>query len=320
MQAEALISSTAHFGEAYAPSHITGFFTIHLSQDPIYTGSTGAGICLEAGVRTRVTIRESDRPELVLLWNGLPLSDTQISKSVISKFIAPKSRLSVIAEQRSLLPVNYGYGISGASALSFALALNKALDSPFSTEKVGEIAHVVEVENLTGLGDVSAQMVGGFEVRVKAGAPTIGRVQRLPDPKEYFVITTPVKPILTSKMISEPSTIIKINEQGKIALSAFMENPTIGPFIKLSRDFWELLWPIDADIMRTIKKYESFGIPFVSLKKGLVYGLVHEDDLSRTIRKISQTAPTENQTPLLIYERSSGLRFIISRISTRGAH
>ncbi len=320
MQAETLISSAKHFGEAYAPGHITGFFTVHLSQDPIYTGSTGAGICLEAGVNTRVTIRESARSELVLLWNDLPLSDTKIPMSVISKFVDKKSRLSVTAEQRSLLPVNYGYGISGASALSFALALNKALGSPFPTEKVGEIAHVVEVENLTGLGDVSAQMVGGFEVRVKAGAPTIGRVQKLPDPKEYVVITTPVKPILTSKMISDLSTIVKINEQGKIALSAFMENPKIEPFIKLSRGFWESLWSIDAEIMRTIKKYESFRIPFVSLKKGLVYGLVHEDGLSITLRRISDTAPTENQAPLLIYERSSGLPFIISRLSTRGAH
>lgn len=48
-------------GEGYAPGHITGFFTIHMTDDPLSSGSTGAGLCLKEGVITEVTAVESDK-------------------------------------------------------------------------------------------------------------------------------------------------------------------------------------------------------------------------------------------------------------------
>ncbi|MEM3621876.1 MAG: hypothetical protein QXU33_04695 [Candidatus Methanomethyliaceae archaeon] len=316
LQNESLLSSNIHFGEAYAPGHITGFFTIHLSEDPIFTGSKGAGICLEAGVNTRVTIRKSDKAEFTLLWNGMPLSNSKVSMSVIRRFFGPNAKLSVVAEQRSLLPLNYGYGVSGASALSLALALNKALGSPMPRDKVGEIAHLAEVENLTGLGDVSAQMVGGFEIRLVPGAPTVGRVQRLHNGEEFLIITTPVKPIPTNKMISDH--FAKINEQGELAMSSFMKSPTMESLINLSRVFWEQIWSIDMEMAKVLKKYESLGIKLVSLKKGLVYGLIHEDDFNKILGGVSKE-PTRRDLPLLIHEASSGLPIIITKISSGGA-
>ncbi|MGQ9759488.1 MAG: pantoate kinase [Candidatus Methanomethylicaceae archaeon] len=319
MQTEALLRSTVHAGEAYAPGHITGFFSIHLSEDPIFTGSIGAGICLEVGVKTRVRISESTRTELSLTWNGLPLMDSPLAKSVIKRMLNPKTKLSVIAEQRSLLPINYGYGISGASALSFALALNKAMGSPLPLEKIGEIAHLAEVENMTGLGDVSAQIVGGFEVRLKPGAPTIGKVQRLPDPK-YFVITTPVKPMRTSRMISDPNLRKRINEKGETCISAFMNDPTVEALMALSKDFWKDIGFLDMDMAKIIKKYEPLGIKLISLKKGLVYGLVHEDELPKVIGGLPENFLANKDAPLLIHNRLVGMPLILSKISTRGAH
>jgi pantoate kinase len=315
-QAESISGSYPQYGEAYAPGHITGFFTIHLSEDPVYTGSRGAGICLEAGVTTRVTIRKSDKPEIVLLWNDMPLTDSRVSKSVMRRFFGPNVKLSVLVEQRSILPLNYGYGISGASALSLALAVNKALGSPLPRVKAGEIAHLAEVENLTGLGDVSAQMVGGFEMRLLPGAPTVGRVQRLQTPEDYLIITTPVKPVSTNKMISDH--FANINEKGELAISSFMNSPTLDAFITLSRKFWESLWCLDPEIARVLKKYESIGIKLVSLKKGLVYGLIHKDEAGSTLERISPKS-SQRTLPMLIYEPSVGLPIIVTRISSGGA-
>ncbi|MCX8182248.1 MAG: hypothetical protein N3D12_03945 [Candidatus Methanomethyliaceae archaeon] len=317
VQNESLPGSNKYYGEAYAPGHITGFFTIHISEDPVFTGSKGAGICLEAGVTTRVTIRKSDKAEFTLLWNDMPLSDSKVSKSVLRRFFDPNTRLSIVVEQSSILPLNYGYGVSGASALSLALAINKALGSPLPRDKVGEIAHLAEVENLTGLGDVSAQMVGGFEVRVVPGAPTVGKIQSLHNPEEYLIITTPVKPIPTNKMISDH--FVKINEQGEIAISSFMKSPTIERFIELSRSFWENIWSIDIEMAKVLKKYELFGIGLVSLKKGLVYGLIHEDDVEKVLGRISQKT-SRMELPLLIHDPSIGLPIIATKISSRGAY
>ncbi|MBC7112573.1 MAG: hypothetical protein H5T34_00890 [Candidatus Methanomethyliales bacterium] len=313
---QAEITSSPQYGEAYAPGHITGFFTVHISEDPIYTGSKGAGICLEAGVTTRVIIKKSDKPEIIILWNGTPLTDSKVSESVIRRFFGPNAKLSLLVEQRSILPSNYGYGISGASALSLALAVNKALGSPLPRAKVGEVAHLAEVENLTGLGDVSAQLVGGFEMRLLPGAPTVGRVQRLQNPEDYFIITTPVRPISTNKMIS--NYFAKINEKGELAISSFMISPTLDNFMTLSRKFWESLWSMDIEIMKVLKKYESIGIKLVSLKKGLVYGLIHKDEVGDILERISQKS-SERTLPMLIYEPSTGLPIIVTKISSGGA-
>ncbi|MGC8936175.1 MAG: pantoate kinase [Candidatus Methanomethylicaceae archaeon] len=317
MQVEGLTYSTTQSEEAYAPGHITGFFKVHISDNPLLTGSTGAGICLEAGVTTRVTIKKSNKPEFTLLWNGLPMHEPKVCKSVLRRIIDPEAHLSIVAEQSSLLPINYGYGMSGASALSLALAINKALGSPMPITKVGDVAHFAEVENLTGLGDVSAQMVGGFEIRLAPGAPTVGMVKRLLDHDEFLIITTPVKPISTKRMIS--INLKRINEQGDFAMSAFMKSPTLETFINLSRGFWERLLPMDAKMAMVMKKYESLGIPFVSLKKGLVYGMIHEDEVHKVLGRISQT-PSNLNLPILIHDRSSDLSFIVSRLSSRGAN
>lgn len=316
-QAESLMTSEVQFGEGYAPGHITGFFTVHISEDPKFTGSKGAGICLDAGVTTHLTIRRDERTEFVLFWNGVAQRDSEVSKSVIWRFFGRKPKLLIVAEQRSILPPGYGYGVSGASALSLAFAANKALGSPLTKDRVGEIAHLAEVENLTGLGDVAAQMVGGFEVRLSPGAPTVGKVLRLQDPDGYVVLTTPVKPLPTNKLIT--NHLAKINEQGEFAISSFMKSPTVEAFVNLSRGFWERIMPTDPEIAGVLKKYESFGVELVSLKKGLVYGLVHEDDIGRVLGRVSPKI-AGGTLPLLLHEQSSGLPVIVTKLSSGGAH
>ncbi|MCQ5337254.1 MAG: pantoate kinase [Candidatus Methanomethylicia archaeon] len=294
-------------GESYVPAHITGFFRIHLSKDYLTTGSTGAGICLEAGVITHVDIKKSNKMKIKFLWNNEEKNNSIIHP--ILGFLVDNP-IEIIIKQKSLLPIGYGYGMSGASTLGLVLAINKALGMPIKKEEAYNIAHILEVRRKTGFGDVIAQIVGGFEFRKKPGAPTFGEVIRLPDPNGWLVVTTPVKIMNTNKMINHK--INKINEYGLICEKEFLNEPTIENFMKISRKFWENLGLIDNEIINIIKIYENLGLPYISIKKGIVYGIIDEDHC----KKIFELKDLEN--PVLI--NKNGLIFIISKLSKIGAY
>ena len=58
------------------------------------------------------------------------------------------------------MPLGCGFGLSGAAALATAYALNEYLSLGKAREALAMIAHVAEVENRTGLGDVCSHTMG----------------------------------------------------------------------------------------------------------------------------------------------------------------
>ena len=70
----------------------------------------------------------------------------------------------------------------GAASLATAYALNALLGLGKSEEELAMTAHVAEVENRTGLGDVCAQYHGGCLVKLKIGYPLAA--ERLPIPEQ----------------------------------------------------------------------------------------------------------------------------------------
>ncbi|MBM5805346.1 MAG: hypothetical protein FJZ49_04700, partial [Candidatus Verstraetearchaeota archaeon] len=275
--------------------------------------------CLKEGVITEVTAVESDRTELAMESNNVPLNSFPTCESVLKRLLSGKP-MRVTAKQSSNLPANYGYGVSGASALSLAIALNEALDLNLSDEEAGQIAHAAEVENLTGLGDVSAQLVGGLVVRSKPGAPGIGEVKRLPFPPDHIVITSPVFPFPTSRMITEEKYVKKINPLGNDAFCSFLSSPTIDNFMRQSRIFWDGVGIADDHVRRVIKLFESAGIPSPSAKKGVVFGVVPKDDLKKVVRRLLPGASKlGEELPPVIHDSAKNLTVILSEISSRGA-
>uniref|UniRef100_A0A7C3IXI6 Pantoate kinase n=1 Tax=Candidatus Methanomethylicus mesodigestus TaxID=1867258 RepID=A0A7C3IXI6_9CREN len=304
-------------GRSHSPSHITGFFTIRLSPDPLRSGSTGAGICLKDGVKTTVRLMPPEEPQsFVSCGAELPLPPT--CRSVVERMLGARAPFSFRAEQSVSFPPNYGYGISGASALSLAMALEKALGS--SPSKAAEIAHLAEIENLTGLGDVIAEHAGGFELRTKPGAPGFGEVRRLDHPRGVFVISSPVLSFPTSRMISEEGYVRPINSFGEEAIAAFTESPTLDNFMLQSRRFWERVGVPDGSVRAAVRVFEKGGVKNPSAKKGVVFGIVSESEVEGVVRSITG-APfrMEGRPPFNIKDNSHGLRIMISEISEEGA-
>ncbi|MEW5761519.1 MAG: pantothenate kinase, partial [Candidatus Thermoplasmatota archaeon] len=107
--------------KAFSPSHVSGFFEIHLEGELLKSGSRGAGICLSEGVETIVELKKSNRQEIEIFLNEKK-EEANTTKNVVKSLIG-KKKYSVKVRSYFKLPVSQGFGISGAGALSTALAL-----------------------------------------------------------------------------------------------------------------------------------------------------------------------------------------------------
>ena len=99
---------------------------------------------------------------------------------------------------------------------------------------IGQIAHNAEVNCKTGLGDVLASYHGGFEIRVKPGAPGIGHVEKIPTNK-ISVIMICFSPISTNKFIKE--RLSQINGLGGKMVNQLLESKDYEHFQDMSLEF-----------------------------------------------------------------------------------
>jgi pantoate kinase len=229
----------------FVPSHITGFFQIIPDLDPLRKGSRGAGIVLDKGVITDVSIEDGDGVDVII--NGE--SDSKLSSITYKTIDLIKERFpivdgKIIINHEFQVPVGSGFGVSAACALGTSLGIVKALKLPLTYNRAASIAHLAEIEMKSGLGDVIAEITGGLVLRLKEGAPVYGRTDRiLPGRSEggdgYYIISKTLGEIETSTIIEDPYWQKKINQTGETLLGELLEKPDIHNFFKLSRRFAE---------------------------------------------------------------------------------
>lgn len=219
---------------AFAPGHITGFVEFPVREgDPLTIGSRGAGVCIDKGVFTRVSLEASDKNQVYIYINNR-LGEAEVSRYVVNHYLANiDKKFKVIVEHDLDIPIGYGLGSSGAGALSLSLALNDLLYL-FSNIRAAQLAHMADLECRYGMGTVTAEYYGGLEMRVKAGAPGVGSVKHLEHRDEKVIILC-LKPVSTKEFLT--NKIELINGLGGKMLSKLDREPTIGEFLKLSSAF-----------------------------------------------------------------------------------
>lgn len=229
----------------FVPSHITGFFQIIPDLDPLRKGSRGAGIVLDKGVITDVSIEDGDGVDVII--NGE--SDSKLSSITYKTIDLIKERFTIVNEKITInhefqIPVGSGFGVSAACALGASLGIVKALKLPLTYNRAASIAHLAEIEMKSGLGDVIAEITGGLVLRLKEGAPGYGRTDRILPGRsrgvdEYYIISKTLGEIETSTIIEDPYWQKKINQTGETLLGELLEKPDIHNFFKLSQRFAE---------------------------------------------------------------------------------
>ncbi|MFX1318693.1 MAG: pantoate kinase [Promethearchaeota archaeon] len=247
---------------AFSPGHITGFFQIcDEPEDPLKKGSRGAGVSVSKGVTTEVEIEPAKSSMIRIEINGDPSYHAPVSKSVIAWFLElrPEQSYQIKVNHKVELPIGAGFGMSGAGALSLALALNKAEQYNLSRLEVAQVAHIMEVQHRTGLGTVIAELIGGIEIRSAAGGPGVGQIETLPISEEYLVVCLPLGSIPTPKYLSDPNARKRINERGGLLTDALRANPTVGNFMDYSRHFAEYIGLISERVQSVLKEADEAG-------------------------------------------------------------
>lgn len=149
--------------KAWSPAHLSVLFR-PVGEPGGYTGSVGAGICIDRGVTT--TVGDS----------GEPGSRYEVVEEALSRLGAP----GLSATHELDVPVGSGFGSSGALALSTSLAAAALTGRSFND--AARAAHRAELACSTGLGDVAAQTLGGAVIRTGPGVPPGASLDRIPAP------------------------------------------------------------------------------------------------------------------------------------------
>ena len=271
---------------AFCPAHITGFFKAELdNKDSKRLGSLGAGFSIKKGVRTTVTVREKTKHDISnfsIKVNGFESGDMRVSELVLRKFVTNGKFIDVTHEID--VPVGYGFGCSAAVALSLSIALNDTLECKLSKIQVAQIAHDVEIECKTGLGDVLASYHGGFEVRIKPGAPGVGEVKKIDSKEKRDVIIICFNPISTKKFLKEK--ISSINGLGGKMVSKLIESNDTEEFQDMSIKFAKYVNVITPKMNEVITILHKNGIKCgVALFGETIFSLVTKNEKEK-VREI----------------------------------
>ena len=160
--------------KAFAPGNLSCVFKIIPHPEATKMHSLGMGFTITEGVVVTVSQHSS---QTAVRFNG-----SQIHFPTVISVTQKLTSLPMGVEIDSPLPLGCGFGLSGAASLATAYALNALLKLGKSDEELAMAAHVAEVENRTGLGDVCAQYHGGCLVKLKVGYPLAA--ERLPIPAQ----------------------------------------------------------------------------------------------------------------------------------------
>ncbi len=236
-------------GKAFAPAHISGIFIIDIKKDPIHSGSMGAGLCLDDGAVTTVQTAQ----ETTIKINGA-VTEAATTLSAL-KLLTAKP---VLVETQVGVPVSAGFGASAAGAMSAALAVNEVLSLDLSFNDLANAAHIAEVKNRTGLGDVAGMTCGGIDIRKRAGIPPVGRIDRIPCRNE-IVSWISFGEISTRSVLSDGIKKKSINKAGRLSLKELIKKPSLHNFFLQSCEFAKQIDLMSPKVRDAIEAVEASG-------------------------------------------------------------
>jgi pantoate kinase len=155
-----------------------------------------------------------------------------------------------------------GFGLSGASSLATAFAVNELLHLGLAGNALAMAAHIAEVENLTGLGDIAGQINGGCLIKLVPGDPLAAISLPVPEQIVHYRYFSPIN---TKDVIGNPEQRERINAAADTALIelARLENrgeSEFASYVSIAKEFSVqsgLL--LDGDVKSAIRECEESG-------------------------------------------------------------
>ena len=235
----------------FAPGNISCVFKIIHREDATKMHSLGMGFTVREGVVV-TAFRDS---QTTVLFN-----ESEIHFPTVVAAVQKLTPESIRIEIASPLPLGCGFGLSGASALATTYAMNALLGLGKSESELAMTAHVAEVENRTGLGDVCSQYHGGCLVKLKEGYPL--DAEQLPV-REQPIFYRYFSSIQTKDVLENVEQRVRINDAADEALRDLdkltkLDSVSFSACIRVSKLFAinsGLL--TDTNVQRVIRQIEA---------------------------------------------------------------
>ncbi len=123
-------------------------------------GSIGVGCTVDKRVIAKVELSETN-----CIYFNKELVQFPTVNTIVEKLAQKPVKVMI----ESKLPLGFGFGISGASSLACAFALNRFFNLRKAKTDLISIAHSAEIAHHTGLGSVGTQSVGGLLLKTSPG-------------------------------------------------------------------------------------------------------------------------------------------------------
>ena len=271
--------------EYYVPSHITGFFVPFFHEDCLKTGSTGAGVSLSSGLETKIRVIEGSGTVSVYL-NGIKTKEnsTPVSLNCIKliKERYPESFVNkdILIEHESDVPVESGFGASASAALGICFSIKDLIK--ISPKECIKIAHETEVKNLSGLGDVVAEVKGGIEIRKTPGVD--GIIENIPsDNLKVMGISLGKK--RTESILKNPEKVKIIEKCGTKLLNKLINEPSVERLMQCSKTFTYktgIMSKEILDLIEVISEINSYDASGIMIGEG-AFTFINERDENKVL-------------------------------------
>ena len=230
--------------EGFAPAHITGFFFPHMDEDPLRSGSYGAGIALNFGAYSTVEILDKD----VLDVKVLREASSEVTRRALSIAMEEMGeRVGVRAVIIPQLPIGQGFGMSAAGTLATMVAFAELMGR--DREDALRWTHMAEVQSGTGLSDAIGSYYGGLVIRKRPGLPPYGEIERIEVYGSMWCMMLG-DPISTKEFLAGYD-VERMRGPAMDALNALLEEPSVPRFAQMSRRFAESI-AISPEILSRI--------------------------------------------------------------------
>ncbi|MDP6449889.1 MAG: sugar kinase [Lentisphaeria bacterium] len=238
---------------AFAPGNISCVFKVVAHDDPARMHSLGMGFTVAEGA----TVSVCPASATAVVFNG-----ESIEFPTVVRVVQMLTPASLAVDISTPLPLSTGFGLSGASALATAYAVNELLDLTLAEEALAMSAHIAEVENLTGLGDVCAQFHGGCLAKLRVGNPLSAVSLPVAEQPIYYRYFGPIR---TDEVLRSAEQKRRINQAADTVLDkieGLLEQTSVDldACIRLSKSFAVDSGLLsDERVQQSIAEVESSG-------------------------------------------------------------
>jgi len=231
--------------KAFVPGNVSCIFRICRDKNPAKMHSLGVGFTVDKGA---VVIAKKTKKTIIKLNNKKTKFPTVLS--VIKKLSKQPLEINIKLQ----LPLGVGFGMSGASALATSYAVGKLLKLKKNKKQLALIAHIAEVENRTGLGDVNGQFNGGFLIKTKRNSPLKAQRLRIKNRPIYYRIFGKID---TKKVITNRKKEKNINKAADKALEKIKNKKNLNDIIDISKEFAIKSNLMNKKLLNIINKIEK---------------------------------------------------------------